>query len=573
MISFWNKSAITAALALVWILDVDSADADASAATQQQQQGIIVLEDFSDPQHVWTQMNDPVMGGKSTGTFTINSSTGLGEFVGTCAIVPFLKAPGFIKVESTPGESWPDVSSCEGIQITAKASTDYSGYRVSFGKNSPEGAMPYTHGYKTDMSLGKDTTQFSTMSFPFGTFTDYWDAGTGNAVVKCEDDNQYCPDDATKKDLSSIAIWGEGVEGDVHLELKTITAYGCTETETETKTVNDTTSVVSADDEIMVEDFSDQNNEWITLNDPVMGGQSKSSLSISDGVAHFEGYCAIVPFLQAPGFITMVAGRYDQGPAVFPDISTCSALKVVLRSKVEYKGYYISFGNARGRGHAMGYKAPLTSVPMEDYGEMILNFSDFSSSWDDATGKTIVTCADDGQYCPTVSTLQDMQTISFWGEGVEGEVKLDIKSISAVGCSSAGGNYSKGYGPMSSDQHGHEERAYEHGSHEYNHHSDEHYHGDYGHEHGSHDHHSEEHYHGDHKYGKEVDEAVPIGTSGLSSGTYIFIALAACGGTLLGGLALDKIKRSGRHNRHLYGAMESGGHHSLQLKVEGGEQC
>eukprot|EP01083_Nonionella_stella_P059765 156458_1 len=193
-----------------------------------------------------------------------------------------------------------------------------------------------------------------------------------------------------------------------------------------------------------------------------MGGQSKSSLSISEGVAHFEGYCAIVPFLQAPGFITMVAGRYDQGPAAFPDISTCSALKVVLRSTVEYEGYYISFGNARGRGHAMGYKAPMTNVPMEEYGEMILNFADFSSSWDDATGKTTVTCADDGQYCPTISTLQNMETLSFWGEGVEGEVKLNIKSISAAGCSSADGNYSKGYGPMHSDKHEHG-HGHEHG--------------------------------------------------------------------------------------------------------------
>ena len=30
-----------------------------------------------------------------------------------------------------------------------------------------------------------------------------------------------------------------------------------------------------------------------------------------------------------------------------------------------------------------------------------------------------------------------METISFWGEGIEGEVDLEIKKITAIGCSSA----------------------------------------------------------------------------------------------------------------------------------------
>eukprot|EP01083_Nonionella_stella_P053830 142236_1 len=119
--------------------------------------------------------------------------------------------------------------------------------------------MPYTHGYKTDMSLGKDD-QFSTMAFPFDTFTDYWNAGTGDAVVKCEDDDQYCPDDATKKDLSSIAIWGEGVEGDVDLEIKTIAAYGCADSHSHDHDLASKVTSTDADadansdaDEIMIE--------------------------------------------------------------------------------------------------------------------------------------------------------------------------------------------------------------------------------------------------------------------------------------------------------------------------------
>jgi hypothetical protein len=193
------------------------------------------------------------------------------------------------------------------------------------------------------------------------------------------------------------------------------------------------------DNEIMIEDFSHAVNKWDTMNDPVMGGQSVSSLEIKDGVAHFEGTCAIVPFLKAPGFITMVAGGFYQGYALFPDVSNCSGLKLVLRTSVSYKGYYVSFGKVQvpGGGHATGFKTPLEEVPMNDFGEMILPFSSFSSKWDEATGKTQVECsAEDSQYCPTEETLQNMKTMSFWGEGVEGEVSLDIKSISAVGCDS-----------------------------------------------------------------------------------------------------------------------------------------
>eukprot|EP00757_Euglenozoa_sp_SAG-D1_P003001 gene3001-2121_t len=56
----------------------------------------------------WQELNDPVMGGKSTGTFTVANS--LGNFVGDVVNVPFLKAPGFIKAEGKSSAGWPDVS-------------------------------------------------------------------------------------------------------------------------------------------------------------------------------------------------------------------------------------------------------------------------------------------------------------------------------------------------------------------------------------------------------------------------------------------------------------------------------
>ena len=170
-----------------------------------------------------------------------------------------------------------------------------------------------------------------------------------------------------------------------------------------------------------------------------MGGRSHSSVKIEDGIAHFTGKCAIVPFLKAPGFITMVTGGWLQKAGIFPDVSSCHSLKLVLKSNVDYDGYRVSFGKVRvpGGGHASGYKAPaLTDIPREDFGEIVIPFSDFSSKWDEKTGDVQVKCQDDPRFCPNPEWLRNMKTMSFWGEGVEGEVDLEIKRISAIGCAS-----------------------------------------------------------------------------------------------------------------------------------------
>mmetsp|Transcript_30536 Transcript_30536/g.34819 ORF Transcript_30536/g.34819 Transcript_30536/m.34819 type:complete len:297 (-) Transcript_30536:220-1110(-) len=191
---------------------------------------------------------------------------------------------------------------------------------------------------------------------------------------------------------------------------------------------------------IVVEDFSNPTNKWKTLNDPVMGGKSYSSLSIDGGVAKFTGKCAIVPSLQAPGFITMeTGGQFGERAAKIPDVSTCSGFEFQLKTNTDYAGYRVSFGKAHPKGgrFAYGYKAPL---PMDilpsvgEFGSVTIPFNQFSDKWDDATGEILVTCADDPQYCPSSKWLKSMETISFWGEGVEGMVDLEIQSISAIGC-------------------------------------------------------------------------------------------------------------------------------------------
>ena len=62
---------------------------------------------------------------------------------------------------------------------------------------------------------------------PFDNFTDYWDDATGKPVVSCEEKREYCPDDKTLANMKTMSIWAEGVEGHVHLEVKSIAGYDC----------------------------------------------------------------------------------------------------------------------------------------------------------------------------------------------------------------------------------------------------------------------------------------------------------------------------------------------------------
>ncbi|KAL3942852.1 MAG: hypothetical protein SGBAC_003016 [Bacillariaceae sp.] len=193
---------------------------------------------------------------------------------------------------------------------------------------------------------------------------------------------------------------------------------------------------------IVLEDFSNPTNTWTVMNDPVMGGESYSDLEINteDGTAKFTGKCAIVPKLKAPGFITMETGsQFYQKPAKFADISTCQGFEFEIKTNTEYNGYRVSFGKAHEKGgrFAYGYKAPLAlddMPPVGEFGTMVVPFSRFSDKWNDATGDITVECSDDPSYCPSEKWLKHMETMSFWGEGVEGMVDLEVKTISAIGC-------------------------------------------------------------------------------------------------------------------------------------------
>jgi hypothetical protein len=102
------------------------------------------------------------------------------------------------------------------------------------------------------------------------------------------------------------------------------------------------------------------------MNDPVMGGKSTSRVAVENGVLNFTGTCAIVPSLNAPGFITAVAGHSGLfSHDTFVDVSHCTGLTIEAKDfTTGYQGYRISFGTAKAPGGKFFARAwPRLSIP------------------------------------------------------------------------------------------------------------------------------------------------------------------------------------------------------------------
>lgn len=180
---------------------------------------------------------------------------------------------------------------------------------------------------------------------------------------------------------------------------------------------------------ISIESFADPKLSWQTMNDPVMGGRSTSSFSIEGGIGRFIGEVVNVPFLKSPGFITVRSAKDGD----YPDVSSCHSLRLNVQAMKPYTGYRFSFGDKHvpGNRFAYGFKADF-QPPYDEIGPVDIPFTDFTVRWDDATGDAVVTCQENPKYCPDVKSLKNMKTISFWGEGVAGDVDLKIESIEAL---------------------------------------------------------------------------------------------------------------------------------------------
>lgn len=190
----------------------------------------------------WVAMNDPVMGGKSHSAYKQEEDSGV--FSGTCAIVPFLKAPGFCKISTSHRLfhplHFPDASGFIGgaLYLEARSTTpDYAGFKVAFTAKNTTRPRPGMHhagpSFKSDFVVpaGAD---FQQVRIPFGTFSVDWSEFTGECDTLDPSGEQHvccsaahpdvCPREWHLRQLTGFEVWAEGKEGDFEIELKSISA-------------------------------------------------------------------------------------------------------------------------------------------------------------------------------------------------------------------------------------------------------------------------------------------------------------------------------------------------------------
>jgi hypothetical protein len=395
----------------------------------------------------WTDRNDPVMGGASTSTFKVTSvKTGL--FNGTCAIVGFLKAPGFAKITGSAKDGFVDVTGYDNIALRVKSSTpDYKGFKVAFAAPGiPKTSMFGGSSYKAGFNLSGNDWQV--IEVPLTQFSYDWSGYTGRcdthdpAGTFSKGQQHYCCDKSglqpSKPDvcvdtkflriIDSLEVWAEGVVGDFNIEIDWIGA---------TKK-----SLVAAAPSALVS-FDGSTGTTFTfteLNDPVMGGKSTGTWSLGKGFGIMDGSVVNVPSLKAPGFIKAAAD------GKFPDVSAFIDGNLVLSVRTttpEYAGFRVAFASGAKSPSfscAAGGAFPFSRgcfknkfiVPAgADFTEIKIPFNSFSDKWSSATGEQTTTCAKSKHVCPTASKLSKIQRIEFWGEGAAGKLHLEIQSVSA----------------------------------------------------------------------------------------------------------------------------------------------
>ena len=155
------------------------------------------------------------------------------------------------------------------------------------------------------------------------------------------------------------------------------------------------------------------------------------------------GRVADVPSLSAPGFIKAIAEGH------FPDVSSFINGDLILHVQsrtADYAGFRVtfsakdddssdyacSFGSDSQFPYSGGcFKAHFSVPPGDEFTEVRVPFNMFSDHWNPRTGEQTKTCADHQEVCPTTEQLGSLKRIELWAEGVNGDIQLEVKAISA----------------------------------------------------------------------------------------------------------------------------------------------
>jgi len=158
-----------------------------------------------------------------------------------------------------------------------------------------------------------------------------------------------------------------------------------------------------------------------------MGGTSRGTFKVENKLGVFDGTLRRTYSSLCPGYIE--ANTVDDMP--FPDISSCKAIDLTVRSVGNYSGYFFSFGN---QGNLQtGYFSRLVVEPGK-FVTVSIPLSNFTNCWDTGNGVPLRTCQADSSCCPDKKIVQNLKQLSIWAAHDIGKYHLEVKSIEASGC-------------------------------------------------------------------------------------------------------------------------------------------
>jgi len=366
--------------------------------------------------------------------------------------VPSLKAPGFITAVAEG--SFADASSTAsgGLTLLARSTTAaYKGYRISLysGVGSGEyscaggGGIPFSRGCFKAHFVVPAGASFQPVFIPFANFTDKWSSATGEPTATCASDHSTCLTADKLRSIKRLELWAEGVDGTIHLEVSSISA-GAAAAAAPAPT-RDAAPTPAGSVQLIAFDSS---STWRHTDDPVMGGRSKSTYTQAGGVGSFNGTCAIVPSLQAPGFckVASVGGSFADASRFVNG----SLLVRVRSSTPSFGGFKVAVDAAALKCPGVpfspfttSWKAPFTVPAGAAFSTVAIPFTRFSCDWSAYTGACDTKdpgvlgrqhhccSAEHPEKCPSAAALAGITGLEVWAEGAVGDFDLELESISA----------------------------------------------------------------------------------------------------------------------------------------------
>lgn len=211
----------------------------ATALVQSKATELVSFDGQNGTTFAFQEMEDPVMGSRSGGNWTVDGAGGFGVLDGVVTIVerPAVSivgaSPGFVKAAATgPFADASDNAAGDLILVVRSSTPDYTGFHVSFaaGAHAPGysceggGHIPFSRGCFKAKFCVPPGSEFTPVHIPFASFSDLWKPATGEQTTTCADDKSVCPTASLLKKIQRIELWAEGANGKVHLEVKSISA-------------------------------------------------------------------------------------------------------------------------------------------------------------------------------------------------------------------------------------------------------------------------------------------------------------------------------------------------------------